>query len=416
MIDFNFSRAGLKFDNDLLAPYKEKFGEVISKLTNGDGEFIFSKLPSEQSLKKVSEAFARRVRSSFTSLIVVGIGGSSLGARALLSAVPGDRIVYFMENIDPESISKILNKINPRKTAVNFVSRSGTTLETISQYIILREFYKEKLGKNFYKNFFVTTSAEGSFLGKEALRYGYEIIRIPKELTGRYSVLSPVGMVPAGFAGLKVSQILAGAEKMKSLCLQGDLQKNPSAQFAITCYHHYLRGRRIIVLMPYMDSLFAIGEWFAQLWAESLGKVNQDGKPVGQTPVRGIGTQDQHSLLQLYLDGPDEQIVIFITGEPRRDLKVKKAEGDFEYLNNRRVSEILMAEQQATAEALYSKGKPSIHIHLKKINEVSLGGLFYFFETSTVFMSSLLKVNAFDQPAVEEIKKITRQILSLNTR
>jgi len=174
-----------------------------------------------------------------------------------------------------------------------------------------------------------------------------------------------------------------------------------------------MKGRKTIVIMPYGEALFTFGEWFAQLWAESLGKVDADGEPQGQTPLRGIGAQDQHSLLQLYLDGPDDKIIIFITSGTRRDIKIKDPTNAFSYLKNKNFSTVLMAEQKATQEALFAKGRHSIGIHLDKLNESSLGGLFYFFMIATLFMSSFLKVNPFDQPAVDEIKRRVKEILSI---
>ncbi len=147
-----------------------------------------------------------------------------------------------------------------------------------------------------------------------------------------------------------------------------------------------------------------------------MGKADSDGFPQGQTPIRGIGTQDQHSLLQLYLDGQDDKIILFITSGVERDIKIKSGTAEFSYLENKNLSRVLLSEQKATQEALSAKGRPSIGIHAEKLDESSLGGLFYFFEVSTLFMASFLKVNPFNQPAVEEIKKRAKAILSSNTR
>ncbi len=419
MLNFDFTKSGLEFKEDVISPFRERIEKVIKDLRAGKGEYIFSALlDSTQELERIKR-ITNLIKREFNTLIVVGIGGSSLGARTLINGLKERNQrgcdIFFLENIDPETIRGVLEKIEPAETAVNFISRSGTTLETVSQYLIIKEYFKKRL-KKFYKNFFVITAEENSFLGREAKNSNYNLIKIPAELTGRYSVLSPVGLIPAGAAGLDVRKIVEGAKRIRELCLDTDIKRNPSAQFAIACYHHYIRGKKNIVIMPYRDALFTLGEWFAQLWAESLGKIDSDGVPQGQTPVRGIGTQDQHSLLQLYLDGHDDKITLFITSGVRRDIKIKSGTHEFSYLKDKNLSTVLLSEQKATQEALFAKGRPSITIHAEKLKESSLGGLFYFFEVATLFMASFLKVNPFNQPAVEEIKKRATAILSSNTR
>lgn len=416
MLRFDFTKSGVEFIAPFLLNYKTFVENVINNVKSGENEYVFSTiLDSNEEIKKIKN-IVRLIKKKFDILIVAGIGGSSLGARTLINGLSekskkGIRVI-FLENIDPDTISRVLSDISPSKTAVNIISRSGSTLETVSQYLILKEFFKKKLKEKFNKNFFVTTANENSFLGKEAKAYSFSLIKVPPDLVGRYSVLSPVGLIPAGAGGLDIEKIVDGAKKVRELCLDPDLSKNPAVQFSAVCYHHYLMGRKTIVIMPYRDALFTFGEWFAQLWAESLGKADSDGTPQGQTPVRGIGTQDQHSLLQLYLDGPDDKLVIFVTSNPDKDIVLKEAPDDFLYLKNKRLSTVLISEQKATQDALFAKGRPSIGVHLDKLDETSLGELFYFFEVTTLFMASFLKVNPFNQPAVEDIKKRAKEILA----
>jgi glucose-6-phosphate isomerase len=415
MISFDFTKSYIEVKEEILSPYREKVIYTINKIKSGENEYIFSALLDSDNHIKRLKKIVNFIKKNFYTLIVVGIGGSSLGARTLVNGLnPGLKNacgIYFLENVDPEPIIRAVEKINPAETGVIFISRSGTTLETVSQYLVLKEYFRTKLKNKFAKNFFIVTAEENSFLGKEARKFKYTLIKLPRELVGRYSVLSPVGLVPAGAGGLDIDKILEGAREIRKICLSKDLTKNPAVQFAVACYHHYLRGRKTIVIMPYRDALFSLGEWFAQLWAESLGKVDSDGTPQGQTPLRGIGTQDQHSLLQLYLDGPDDKIVVFVTSTLGRDIIIQDSPEEFYYLRNKNLSAVLTAEQKATQDALFAKGRPSICIRLDKLDESSLGGLFYFFETATLFMASFLKVNPFDQPAVEEIKRRAKDLL-----
>lgn len=415
MLNFDFTKSGLELKEELISPFRDKIKKVINDLKTGKNEFIFSTLidsTSEiQNIKRIANSIIRK----FNTLLVVGIGGSSLGAKTLIDGLrdykKGSRRILFLENIDPESINYILKEIKPESTALNFISRSGTTLETVTHYLILKDYFRKKLKLGFGKNFFVTTSDETSFLGKEANNFNYTLIKIPPKLVGRYSVLSPVGLLPAAVAGLEINKIIEGARTTKKNCTRTDLEKNPAVIFALIVYHHYLRGKKNIVIMPYRDCLERFNEWFAQLWAESLGKVGADGTVHGQTPLKAIGTKDQHSQLQLFLEGPDDKIIVFLTAGSKYDIRIKNSHSEFYYLKNKYVSEILSAEQKATAEALFSKGRPSICLHLDNLDEATMGGLFYFFEVVTVLMAEFLNVNPFNQPAVEEIKRRAKGIL-----
>jgi len=416
MLDFDFSLASLES-----TPDEEKLStayDMLDKMRNGNAEFVFSSIVDSEEYLKKTIFIANKIKKRFHTLIVVGIGGSSLGTRTIINALKmSTRFrVMFMENVDPESISDVLKDISPSKTAVNFVSRSGTTLETIAQYFVLKQFFNNKIGKRFNEHFFITTASSDSFLAKEAEKHGYTIIDFPGELVGRYSVMSPVGLIPASFAGINIRMILNGARSTKEQCLIKSYDANPALKSAFINFYHYQNGKKTIVFMPYCDRLITFGEWFAQLWGESLGKINTEGIVHGQLPVRGAGTQDQHSLLQLYLDGPKDRLVIFVTSKHKNDIRIKTASENFEYLKGKGIADILLAEQQATAEALSAKGVPSFRIHIDGVNEFNLGGLFYFFEAMTVLMSAFLKVNPFDQPAVEDIKRRSKIILQSNTR
>jgi len=209
MWNFDFTKSGMEFKEGVIPKLRDGIERIIENLRMGKGEYIFSTLfNSTKELKNIKK-IGELIKKKFTTLIVVGIGGSSLGAKTLINAFRTEKKdgckILFLENIDSESITDVLGTINPAKTAINFVSRSGSTLETVSQYLTLKEHFRKKLKVNFHKNFFVTTADANSFLGREARDFNYTLIKIPPELVGRYSVLSPVGLIPAVAMGLNVT-------------------------------------------------------------------------------------------------------------------------------------------------------------------------------------------------------------------
>ncbi|HEY4715925.1 MAG TPA: glucose-6-phosphate isomerase [bacterium] len=415
--DFDNALTGLKNGRNFSLVTFDNLTALLKKIKEGSGEFIFARIFEDLCVIKEIKQISREIRGKFDSLIVAGIGGSSLGARCLYDNFLNKKErrglkVFFMENIDSQSIASILDLVNPAKTAVNFISRSGTTLETVTHFFILREIFRKRLGSDYGSHFYVTTANMSSPLGRAAASEGYRLITLPPELSGRYSVLSPVGLLPASCAGIDIDEIIAGARAGKGASLKKHIYSNPALMGAAVNYFHYKKGKKIAAIMPYRDSLFSFGEWFAQIWAESLGKKSWNGIANGQTPIRGIGVQDQHSLMQLYLDGPDDKIVIFLTAGAEYDFKIKNSGENFKYLEGKTVNDVLFAEQKATEIVLGSRERPSWSVHMDAVSPYNMGALFFIFETMTVFAANLFKVNPFDQPAVEEIKGWAKKILA----
>jgi glucose-6-phosphate isomerase len=380
---------------------------------------------SENGVRPILD-MAQRVRERFENLVVLGIGGSALGARALHQALnplhhnslPRDKRsgtrLYVADNIDPVTFGGLLDQLDLSQTLFNVISRSGETAETLAQFLIVRERLERAVGPRYKENLLVTTDAERGPLREITRGEGFLSLALPPGIVGRYSVFSAVGLLPAAAAGIDVRALLAGAREMAARCDTADLWKNPAYMNGAL---HYLAERKkrkgICVMMPYGDSLAGVAEWFCQLWAESLGKERDiKGKPVvaAQCPVRALGATDQHSQLQLYMDGPDDKVIDFIrVARPARALAIPRLyadKSDLGYLGGRDLGELLLAEQTATAMALAKKGRMNTTLALDNVTPHTIGQLLFMFELQTVLAAGLYGVNPFDQPAVEGGKKL----------
>ncbi|WP_292459919.1 glucose-6-phosphate isomerase [Methanothermococcus sp.] len=344
----------------------------------------------------------------FEYIIVIGMGGSILGTQMVYEGIKGvyyneysNKKVYFLDNSDPEKTSDIINLVDLNKTLIFVISKSGNTSETLANFYIIRNLLKNNV-KNYNKN--IVAIANDGTLRNIAKNENYMLFDVPKNVGGRFSVLSAVGLAPLSCMDIDIEMLMKGAREMDKLCKNDDIFKNPALMNAAIHYILYNNnGKTISVLMPYIERLHKFGMWYRQLWAESLGK---DGK--GQTPIVSVGAKDQHSQLQLYLDGPRDKIITFLkVNNFKQDLYIK----DSNYLNNHTLSELINAEQEGSEAALTSKGVPNVSIILDELNEYTLGKLIFMYEMQTAFMGELLEINAFDQPAVEDGKKITRELL-----
>ncbi|WP_456400289.1 glucose-6-phosphate isomerase, partial [Persephonella sp.] len=374
-------------------------------------KFYFAKLPYQdvEDLKILAE----EIRSKFEYFVLIGIGGSSLGTEMLFESLKDlnhnifDKPKFFiMDNVDPDKINSILERIDIEKTCFNVISKSGTTVETIANFGIILKILKEKVGDRWNEHLIFTTDPEKGFLREFGRENNIKTLDIPKNVGGRFSVLTPVGIFPAAVMGIDVDQILEGAKKMDLICsVEEHVEHNPAYLIALT---HYIanmrRGKSISVMMPYSEKLSSFVDWYRQLWAESLGK---DG--LGQTPVKALGTVDQHSQIQLYRDGLRDKIVTFIQIE-KRDIDFKIPEDipeSIHYLSGHTLHEILNKELLGTKAALIKSKVPNITITLDKITPYNVGMLIYLYEMATGFSGYLYKINPFDQPAVEEGKNFT---------
>ncbi|AFO57960.1 MULTISPECIES: hypothetical protein [unclassified Natrinema] len=338
------------------------------------------------------------------ALLTIGIGGSSLGAATITNALESDTETVFLDNVDPEWVSSHLERLPLAETAINVVSRSGTTAETLANFLVVREAF-ESAGVDWTERTIVTTGDSGP-LRDLAERHGLPSLLVPDGVPGRFSALSAVGMVAAAVCGHDLEALLAGAAAERET-LSGSLFDCPAYAYGATTYALDQRGAGINAIMPYAESLETSAEWFAQLWAESLGKDD-----LGQTPVRALGVTDQHSQLQLYRAGPRDKLVTFVTTEESADRPIPTTDvEDLAYLGDATLGELRTAEFEATEASLAATGRPNVRVELEHIDEYELGGLLYGMEAACVLAGELYGVNTFEQPAVEWAKKATRGLL-----
>lgn len=360
---------------------------------------------------------AESVRQECDALVVLGIGGSALGARALAQALLPPFTVqtpalHVADNIDPASFGALLDSLDLSRTVFNVISKSGETAETMAQFLIVRQLLQEKLGTDAVRrHIVVTTDAKSGYLRPLVSREGWRDLIIPAGVGGRFSVFTPVGLFPAAVAGIDIEELLAGAAWMGARCRDAEVWRNPAVLFAAL---QFVAAKPIVVMMPYADALAGVSEWFCQLWAESLGKEkDRQGNTVqaGQTPVRALGTTDQHSQVQLYTEGPNDKVLVFLrVTDPGRELTIPGAYSEVEglhYLSGAGLGTLLRHEQRATEIALAKKGRMSCTFTLPAVNAFTLGQLLYLLEVATAVAGELYNVNAFDQPGVEEGKRLT---------
>lgn len=361
-------------------------------------------------------------------MLVLGIGGSALGTRALLGALrppawnelDDEAREFFprltlLDNVDPTSVAAALRRIDPRRVLVNVISKSGGTAETLAQYLVVRRWLDEALGGAASRHLVFTTDPARGALRELAAREAIATLDVPPEVGGRFSVLSPVGLLPAALVGIDVEALVAGAARAVATAEADDLLRNPAALYAALHWAADAQaGARIHVLMPYSDRLREVGEWFRQLWAESLGKrVDREGRVVhaGPTPVASVGATDQHSQVQLFMEGPFDKVVTFLTVQnPGEDVPVPRADGmpeEVACLGGTTLGGLLAAEYAATSAALSRVGRMNCTLELPDLAPATLGELLMFFQAATGYAGGWYGVNPFDQPGVELGKRLT---------
>ncbi|MFA9516229.1 glucose-6-phosphate isomerase [Halopenitus sp. H-Gu1] len=338
------------------------------------------------------------------AVLTVGIGGSALGAATLANALESEVDAYFLDNVDPDDTKRLLADLPLSETVLNVVSKSGTTAETLANFLVVRE-AMDRAGVDWTDRTFVTTGPEGN-LRQLADRHDLPALDVPAGVPGRFSVLSTVGLAIAALQGHDIEAILrGGADGRESLA--GSLYESPAYAHGGISYALAERGASTNAMMPYAESLETFAEWFAQLWAESLGK---DG--VGQTPVRALGATDQHSQLQLYRAGPREKFVTLVRPRERADVGIPETDLEgLAYLGGSSLGELLDAEFEATEASLAAADRPNVRIEIDRVDERSLGELLYGMEAACVLYGELANVETFTQPAVEWGKKAARGLL-----
>lgn len=390
------------------------------------GKYGFPHLPFDKTVIKAISGYAGAQKGSYDTVCVVGIGGSALGTWALDCGLRGPHPVQpafssknprlvILDNVDPMFVEAALDSMTPKRTHVVVIAKSGATAETVATFMIVREWMEKSLGKKAAARITVVTSEGRGDLKVLATQQKYATFHLPDNVGGRFSVLSAVGLVPAALAGFDIQKICKGAAAATSLAWKRDLKANIALRAAQV--HHLLwtgANKSIQVAFPYSNRLWGTAFWFRQLWAESLGKAkDRTGAAVhvGQTPIAALGTTDQHSQVQLYMEGPNDKVFTFWAldkfSTPGRIARQKPGLEGFDYLAGQTLGKLIDSERRATAAALTEQQRPNCTVTLAKIDEEHLGGFLQMMEFQTAFMGELLNIDAFDQEGVELGKKFT---------
>ena len=361
----------------------------------------FAALP--QASTTAIERYARTARATWEHILILGIGGSSLGAQAVIQGVQGPEHlrtrsphIHFLDNVDPLETTMLLAKLPLRKTLIVVITKSGGTLETLSTFALIQK----KLGKSWHKNTLIITDPQSGYLRTLATQHQLDSFSIPPLVGGRFSVLSACGLVPAALAGVRIRDLLAGAR---------EVQATDAFHFALVQAGLHAQGKNITVFCPYARFLRKLGEWYCQLLAESIGKDPR----IGITPEVSLGATDQHSKLQLWSDGPDDKFYLFFGIKHwSRDLALPAMPPACAHLSGTTLATILAAEHTGTLSALREKGRPLASFILPELSERPLGYLLQFFMLQTAFLGEILGVDPYSQPGVERGKILTHALLT----
>lgn len=402
----------------------EGIAEVRAKKDSGDLPLL--RLPERRDdLPEMTEV-ADRYRNFFEDVVVLGTGGSSLGGSALYTMADPDKRglaprLHIVTNVDPFGFNRVIRHLDRRKTGWIVISKSGGTAETLMQFLSVLPLLRTTLGDSRIKNHVTVITEPGDNpLRKLAKEFDLPVLDHDPKVGGRYSVLSVVGLLPTLIAGLDATAVREGAADIlnRTLAAKDPLTADPALGAAISVGLNKHSGIMAHVMLAYSDRLGSLSRWYRQLWAESLGKEGE-----GTTPIYGTGPVDQHSQLQLWLDGPADKMFTVLSGPLEEDTEnvgpgavepvdpaLAKLTG-MDYLAGRTLAELMDASRRGTSETLIEHGKPLRRIHFDAINEYALGGIMMHFMLETILSAHLLKVDPFDQPAVEHGKKLTRQYL-----
>ena len=375
----------------------------------------------------------RKLRGKTNNLVVLGIGGSALGNIALQSALNpvtynlmprkerGGPRLFVLDNVDPHLVGQTLHEIRRsdpdlKRTVFNIVSKSGETAETAAQFIIIRDMLKGALGDDYAKQIVAVTDPAKGTMRQICDREGFATLPVPDGVGGRFSVFSPVGLFSAAMCGIDIESLLDGAAEMDRRCsippTSGTLE-NPAAILAFILMELTRRGKSIHVMMPYSNALYFLADWFRQLWAESLGKrVDKDGKEIfaGATPIKALGTTDQHSQVQLYREGPNDKVFGFVeVAQFDHDVTIPTGldVDSLRYLQNSSLSKLISAEKRATEFAFVESQRPNFTIRFPRITPHAVGQFIQMWEITTAYAGLMLNIDAYDQPAVETGKVAT---------
>lgn len=417
------------------AEYKDKIASIISDLNkrkDKPGQWLqwMNLGYNEETLWYVKE-YASLVRGRFDNILVLGIGGSALGGLAVTEALlkpywnfltPEQRDnfprIFFLDNIDPDSMNGLLDMLDLKRTLVNVITKSGSTAETMAQFMIVKNRMEEVLEDDYRKHIVATTDRQTGVLRQISEQEGYKTFVVPDDVGGRFSVFSAVGLLPFALVGIDIDEIMNGIKDMDLALKNTDVHENIAAQGALIQYlMDTKKGKNLSVMMPYSSRLRYVSDWYVQLWAESLGK-NEDlqGNPVhvGPTPIRALGATDQHSQVQLYNEGPNDKVINFIRVEEfDTTLEIPKV---FEYtgigyLGGKSLNDLMNAEADSTKVSLIDYSRPSLTISLPKVNGYYVAQLLYMLEVQTAIAGELYNINTFNQPGVEQAKYYTYALM-----
>ncbi|MDQ3781013.1 MAG: glucose-6-phosphate isomerase [Chloroflexota bacterium] len=396
----------------------------------GDQRWI--DLPDDTTLADEITSFASEAKGRYRDYILIGIGGSSLGAIATIQALahpfrnllPDDRRdgprFFVLDNPDPEKVRATLDLVDLPHTLINVVTKSGQTAETMANFLVARAALIEAVGmKQAARQIVATTDPTEGLLRQLAGQEGYRTFPVPPGVDGRQTVLSAVGMIPAALCGIDIHALLRGAAAMRARCQAAELLQNPAYLLAaLSVLADQRLGKRILVMMPYADALYGLADWFRQLWAESLGKrLSTGGDEVfaGQTPIKALGAIDQHSQIQLYTEGPNDKLIVLIGVDAyRANVPVgdpPAAIADLAYLHGAELGQLIDRERAATAWALKQARRPNITITAPTIDAFTLGEFFFLHQLQTVMAGALYGVDPFGQPGVEAGKNATYALM-----
>ncbi len=402
----------------------EKTTPLIQQLNKErqDGETPYRDLPYNSEIAQEVKELVKELAGRCENLVVFGIGGSALGNIALQTALnpymhnidenqrTGPRLFVF-DNVDPPQLVSFLDWLGDKldKTIFNVISKSGRTAETAAQFMIIRQLLLDKLGPDGLRDQVVaTTDSRKGTLRKIAEDADLRCLEVPDGVGGRFTVLSAVGLFSAAMCGIDTDSLLEGARDMDTRVKCEDFKKNPAAINAAVNYHFYNNNKKISVMMPYSYALKDLSDWYRQLWAESLGKkedLTGNEVHIGPTPLKALGTTDQHSQVQLYREGPNDKLFTFLQVRNfDKDIKIGPAPEyaqELGFLAGKDLSELLNNEKKATEYALLESERPCLTVLFDRVSAYTVGQFIYLFEVTTSFAGALFNINPYDQPAVE---------------
>ena len=415
--------------------FKDRIRDIITDLNqrkDKPGQWLqWMNLGYSEETVWYAKEFASMVEGRFDNVLVLGIGGSALGGLAVTEALlkpywnlltkeqrNGLPRIFFLDNIDPDYMNGLIEVLDLKKTLVNVITKSGSTAETMSQYMIIKDLLEKELGDDYRKNIIVTTDQKVGVLRQLADQEGYKTFVVPDDVGGRFSVFSAVGLVPFALVGLDIDRMVSGIKDMDLALKNTDIFENIAAQGALINYLMDARkGKNISVMMPYSSKLKYVSDWYVQLWAESLGKEvdnNGDKVNVGPTPIKALGATDQHSQIQLYNEGPNNKLITFIRVENfNTTLEIPNI---FEYtgigyLGGKTINDLINAEADSTRVALADYNRPTMTITLDRVDEYNVAQLLYMLEVQTAIAGELYNINTFNQPGVEQAKNYTYALM-----